>query len=623
MAVEQEQKPTPIGPARSTLEPLRAEPIIGDGDDGDDDEDDDEIVVPSASRPPLTHSPERQIIVTRPGPATASAETVARTESATQAKEAVKDFHEILGALDIKALAHKIHVFRMKPERGTYDDGEEIPLKGICGEVIEYRGVESIPDEDFIRERFGGGLYEIRVFGPAANGKGWIRKATREIPIPGPPILPHRRKAPGSQDAVLKTVLEQNEKERVRLAKEAADARERNDRLLMEQSKRQDQMMMTMMGPQKSVEQIAAEREERRLEAEKAERRHQEAIAEARRQHDLQLKQMELQQQRQIEEARLQQATAQRQFEMQMQAQRDSQAAALAAQQAQAQQQAQQQQQQMQMQMKQMEMQQAAQQAAALAQQNMSMQMMQQQQTAAQQQMNLMTQLMTSANSEKSVFLEKLLTKKDDDGDGFDKLLKMKEVIDVFSGKSDGEDGRETWEKVLDKVTDNLPKLPSMLQAANQLRGPQQQPATKKGLAPGSVVAAAIPEKAVEQLPAQTTTGAPTTEGAQPETITIDPSANDLTEFRGPTTEEINDIPTSLKILVQNIDLAMQRDLTAEQIKDRIVSQWPPEQVQLLTMQDAQGIVDAIEERTPDSWKIVSPGGKRTLRELHALLVGG
>lgn len=612
---EQEQRPIPTGPARSILEPLRPEPLI------DDDDDEDEEIVLSSGEPataPAQRPHERPLLVNRPLSSSPSGDTVARSDSANQAKEAIKDFYEILGGLDVKALPHKIHVFRMKPERGTYEDGEEVLLKGLCGEIIEYKGVESIPDEDYIRERFGGGIYEIRVFGPNAAGKGWIRKVTKEVPIPGQPMLPPRKKTPGSTDAVLKTVLEQNEKERLRLAREASDARERTDRLMQEQTKRQDNMMMTMLSPQKSSEQLLLEREERRADAEKAERRHQETLAAAKAQHEMQLKQMEMQQKQQIEDRRLAEATAHQQFQMQLEAQKS--AAALQAQQAQAQ---------LQMQMKQMEMQQTQQQAAFAQMQANTQQMMASQQqaaaaqqaamaAAAQQQTNLLMGMMTDANSEKSLFLEKLLSKKEDSGDGFDKLLKMKEVIDVFQGKGD-EDSRPSWERMFDKVTEVLPKVPTMLQAAQQMRAPVPSAATptKKVLRAGSVAVAEIPEKAVEQIsPPQTTAPA----ADQPETITVDALANDLADFKQPTPEEFADIPTSLRILVQNIDFAIQRDMSAEQITKQIVRAWPPEQIKLLSMQTAEEVINTIAEKTPVSWKIVSPAGKRIMREIHALL---
>lgn len=614
------------------------EPILGDEDDEDDDEDD-EIVLPSGApalggEPPLSHAGPgpRTMLINRPVSSGPSAEGVARADGAGIAKEVVSDFRDILGALDIKAGSHKITVIRLKPEKGIYDDGEEINLKGQCGEAIEYKGIDSIPDADYIKEHFGGGIYELRVGGPNSAGKGWSIKTRQEIPIPGAPILPYRKKAPGSQDGVLKTVLEQNEKERVRLAKEAADARERNDRLLAEQSKRQETFMMTLMSPQKTAEQLQAERDERRADAEKAERlrredsekaerRHQEQLAAAKEAAALQMRQMELAQQARIEESKLAAAQADRQFQMQLQAQKE--AAALQAQQAN---------QQLQMQMKQMETQAAAQQAQMQQMQATSMQMMQQQQQAfaaqaAQQQAasqassQLMMTMMNNANGEKGIFLERLLTQpKDTD---FDSLIKAKQVIDMMSGRGD-EDDRPGWERAMDKVLDNVDKIPKMLQAAKQLRPEAAAGATRKVLQPGTVAVAEIPERAVEQTPATTTapTAPPATEAVkQPETITIDVTANDLTEFRGPNAAELEDAASSLKLLVQNIDLALQKELTVDQIFTSIVKQWPPEHIQLLAMQDAETVVSTIEERTPDTWKIVSPVGKRAMRELHALLV--
>lgn len=588
-----------------TLEPLRA-PVPSAAAqvvEEEDDDDDDEVVAadgPALSVPlPQPQAPRPVMPVSRlMAPATPSAESVARADAAKIAKQAVEEFYEIIGGLDITTTPYKIRIDRMLPIKGMYDDGVEVPLKGNC-ESIEYAGPESIPTDESIREKFGGGTYQVAVWGPGANGKGFLPRAKKTIELPGFPKLPVRPATKsGSGNELTKDFLDRQDRERQRQADELRKERERADRLQNEMITRQTTMFAQLNAPKSEALIIAEAQERRETEARRAE--------EARRQHELQLKQMELQNQARIEEMRAQNAAAQ--------AAAQAQAQQLAAQQAQMQQQFQQQQQQTQMMIQQM--QQTATQQMQSSQQHMQM-MMQQAQQQAQAQVQMLTTIMSKTDSEKNFFLEKALSRKEEDG--IEKLLKMKQVIDVFSG-NDGGEATPTWERVLDKVTDALPKVPAMLSAARGLQKPAAAPATKKQIQPGSVAVAELPEKTVSsqaQAPAQTEATAPAKE---PETITVDPTANDLTELRAPTEEEQADIATSLTLLIKSVDLAIQQDMSAEDIVEKVVRLWPVEQQNMLTLQDVDATVTIIEERTPDSWKIVSPAGKRVLRKIHAIM---
>jgi hypothetical protein len=96
--------------------------------------------------------------------------------------------------------------------------------------------------------------------------------------------------------------------------------------------------------------------------------------------------------------------------------------------------------------------------------------------------------------------------------------------------------------------------------------------------------------------------------------------ANTLTDFVFPA--DGLSLPEAIPLLVQNIDLAIQRDLSAQRIYDEVVSKFPLEVLTVLKLASADQMVEILEQRAPGSWIINSLVGTRKIEELHAILVG-
>jgi hypothetical protein len=79
----------------------------------------------------------------------------------------------------------------------------------------------------------------------------------------------------------------------------------------------------------------------------------------------------------------------------------------------------------------------------------------------------------------------------------------------------------------------------------------------------------------------------------------------------------------SISLLVQNIDLAIQRDYSAKRIYDEVVSKFPLEVLTVLRLASAEQMIEILEQRAPASWIVNSLVGTKRIEELHALLVGG
>ena len=96
--------------------------------------------------------------------------------------------------------------------------------------------------------------------------------------------------------------------------------------------------------------------------------------------------------------------------------------------------------------------------------------------------------------------------------------------------------------------------------------------------------------------------------------------ANTLENFAFPT--DGLSLPEAIPLLVQNIDLAIQRNMTAQRIYDEVVSKFPLEVLTVLKLASADQMVEILEQRAPGSWIINSLVGTRKIEELHAILVG-
>ncbi|NBT35646.1 MAG: hypothetical protein EBT03_08945, partial [Betaproteobacteria bacterium] len=560
---------------------------------GDEDDGEDEIVAPRPLFRPATPSPSP---------------TMMRQQQQAVQQQTADEFETYLSTLEFDGNQHSVSLHRDEPE---YDSETRVRIRGYLEKFTRPVTFEEI------RTKHGGGKYKLIVHGPGFNGRPTI-KANRVIEIAGEPILPKNKASNGSSTSIpsavenlVKEAISSSDRQVERLAEENKDLKA----LVMAQMSKNDsglkEMLIHLANPQHAQQaqqqlieerrivemRMQAEREERRREQEAAERRHQQAMEMLRLQNEKQLEMMRLEQDRVRTEARLQAEQQQRQFELQMRA------------------------------MEKMD----AEKAQRAIEYNSFMQENANRQMLAMQEANKQTiEAMKAVDSMKMSWIEKQLSTKPPDP--IEQMIKLKQATDILSGKDDGGgEAKETWEKIADYAKDSVPGL---IAAIGLMRGgsaPAQLPPAQPQVMPGTVAVIDdvddLDEPPLRRTqrrrrralpPTQTTQPAPAPAAAAPvpAPATV---ANDLTEFVTPS--EGMEIEQQLEVLVKSIDLALQRDLSADQIVATVLSKFPKPTLDLLTQVDADTVVNLLEARAPSDWRINSLSGQMRVREVHAKLV--
>lgn len=648
--------PTPAAPVNEP--PQENDKVLLDDDDGDD------------FAPEQVYTPRPPFMPSRlPGaPPLAASPQQLRQQAMQQQQTVNDDFEAHLASLEFEGGHHSVTVHRVEPE---FDPATG---KRIAGYLAKFTRAVTFEE---IRSQYGGGKYRFVVHGPGPFGRPAI-KANKVYEIAGDPILPRSPNAaqntpqqmiPDAVSDIVDKAISTHEKTADRLAVEnreltremkqmlmatlnkgdgglketmmtmiteerkLAEQRAAEERRLQEQrlaAERQaaketrDLILSTVAKSEQSPQQLQAilmeerrlqeqrmlsEREERRREQEASERRHQQTLEMMRMQQEKQIEAMRIEQERVRAEARATEERARQQFELQLR--------------------------QLEKQESQKELQSLKMtefMASLQAQQVQQMQLAQQTQL---QQMQQFTQL------ERDFMLKQIdsLSKKKEDT-GIDQMLKFKQLFDTITGKDNdgGGEQRETWEKILDRINDSVPGI---VAAAGLLRGgaavqaAAPQPAPQPRVLPGSVAVVDIDDDE-ERVPMQrrqmrrrrrlpptqqqqrTTpspiveqpTSAPTSAGGE--------ASNEYADFVFPT--EDTAVEQSLEMLVKDIDLAIQRELSASEIDDQIIKKFPPTVAALVANTDVDTLLGVLEARAPSSWRINSLDGQQKVRELHALL---
>jgi hypothetical protein len=417
--------------------------------------------------------------------------------------------------------------------------------------------------------------------------------------------------------------------------------------MLEERRIQEDRMRSDREERQRELDRLASER---KRELEMAQATHERQLEMMRLQSERQIEQMRLEQQRMVEELRSRtasEATSGRDLLLFMQKMESEKSAT---------------------QQRQQEiflMQQQKQQELATAQATKQQEFLLQQQMQGQQM--LMSQMQSTQQTKETFLMEMIKEsrgKKDDFFSTVEKMQQFKKLMGSLNGEE--EDNRERWEKVLDRVGEAAPGIvavaSSFLQsrAQTQAQAPQQQqqqqqeaPQQSQRVLPGSVAYADV-EIPMPQLPparkkkapepaavaAPKPKAAPQAPQAAPKlkapkaapkpavqtsavleaTQPAQEGANTLADFAFPA--DGLSLPEAIPLLVQNIDLAVQRNMPAQQIYDEVVSKFPLEVLTVLKLASADQMVEILEQRAPGSWIINSLVGTRKIEELHAILVG-
>ena len=556
----------------------------------DDDDDDVEMDSDEAVRPAFR--------ATLPTP------TMTRTQAVALQQQTSEEFDAMLNSLEFEKGAHSVSVSRVEPE---FD-----PLTGrkISGYLEKFTRAIQL---DEIKAKYGGGKYRIIVHGPGFNGKPTV-KANRNVEIAGDPIQPAGRNSapqqasgmPSGVESIIKETLASADKQIERAAKETNEFKQ----LLMAQMSKGDggltEAILALANPAKAQEmmieerrlqeqRLVAEREERRRAEEAAERRHKETLEATRMNFEMQMRKYEIEQQRAREEAKEAVERQRQQYELQLKMFERAES----------------------------EKEARLQKMAEIEADRQAKQMVQMQQISQMQ----MESMRSMSNLEREFLLKQLETvQKQVKNNPLDDLLKTKQLLDTLSGN---DEETPTWKLVADEFKEALPGL---LAAAGMLKGssqPQAQP--QQQVLPNSIAVLdeddyepprALPapqrrrrgSRRVPRKVEPVTLETPASQ-APPQAAEV---ANELTDFVFPA--EGTDIEQVLVMLVKDLDLALQKELSPSQIHEQVIKRFAPEVALILRAQDVETLIKTIEERAPSSWRINTLDGQSKIKELYEIL---
>lgn len=594
-------------------------------------------------------------------------------------RENLSEYDEMLASIDFDSSKnHRILLVRVKPEWDVASG------KRLAGYLEEFR--KPVTPEEIRAKHGGGEYTLTLQGPSGHDGGGRIVfKKQKNIEISGDPIVPNSPRSAASvaaaaaatkatedsgQLALVKQVMESKERDTQRLWAEQQDLKKmllqtmsKNDsgikdvvatalngggdlrrEMLEERRIQEDRMRSDREERQRELDRLASER---KRELELAQATHERQLEMMRLQSERQIEQMRLEQQRMVEELRSRtasEATSGRDLLLFMQKMESEKSAT---------------------QQRQQEiflMQQQKQQELATAQATKQQDFLLQQQMQGQQM--LMSQMQSTQQTKETFLMEMLKEsrgKKDDFFSTVEKMQQFKQLMASMNGGGE-EDSRERWEKVLDRVGEAAPGIvavassfmQSRQQQQQQQQAPQQQePQQAQRVLPGSVAFADVEIPMPQLPPARKPKPAPVAAAAPPKpkpapkpapvapkpktaapapkpavktsavleaTQPAQEGANTLTDFVFPA--DGLSLPEAIPLLVQNIDLAIQRDLSAQRIYDEVVSKFPLEVLTVLKLASADQMVEILEQRAPGSWIINSLVGTRKIEELHAILVG-
>jgi hypothetical protein len=224
------------------------------------------------------------------------------------------------------------------------------------------------------------------------------------------------------------------------------------------------------------------------------------------------------------------------------------------------------------------------------------------------------------------------------EGSGIDSLAKQLLTLNDLRSTLTGGDGESsTLDKVMevgDKLgTTVLPIVQQVMAARSQARSaasapiPNPAPMPMAMALPKPVVldlgpkAPALPAPATQTPPATPTAPAAAAEAAP---APSDGQANDLKDITLPTGGE--DLVAAAVLLVKNIDFAIQRNMTAEQIVDQILEPFEEKAPAMMSMAAGLGNSDQllafIQSNVPNDWVILSPRGEDIVAEAFELWQG-
>ncbi len=510
-------------------------------------------------------------------------------------------------------------------------DSPKILLDGRnCGGFLEEL-VDSNVNIAWVKAKYGGGKYRVRLKGPSRDGKRqnvYIKQTT--LNVAGDAIMPvsavekerKEDKLRESQNNLFSALMDKNA--------EAEQRARENEKELREQAETQQNNMLAMvvqmmnnkpdpnetLGPILATMTSTNEKREREL-------AEQQRLSEERRREDQKAAEERRREERKEAEDRRREEAAERKREEDKAAREHS--AMLermrvdaAAQQAQ--------------QLQQMQMQQQAQQAQMQmqmqSQQQMTQMMMQMFQTNGTKSEKQQMQMMEMQRQQQDNMMQMMLAtnKKDSMGDTLATLAAMRDFVNPPEV-----DDRSTVEKVFDKVAEAAPTVVGGLAALNQQQQAAQQQvvAGPRPLAPPQPQTVAVVEDidavvqpSGELPPAEVQSGEPVAEatGENPPPLEEDMS-NPLKTFPEDPYKNL-DIQNGIAMLVQMIDLGIQQELEVDDLFAKAIEPMPTMQKMILKGLPTDGLKEQISANTPETWEIRTAAGDVMIEALHVKLKG-
>lgn len=528
-----------------------------------------------------------------------------------------KEYEEMIDALDLKE-NFKVMVTRIAPQR----DEEGNTIAGF----IETHEEKMYPQD--LKELYGGGKYKIQIKGPdARNPRKSIFKAQQQLVIGGPPKIANGAST-GAGSKLIKEILEQERRDR---KEEARQLKEHNEKLerKMEEEKKQNMetftQLMQLQQEQRRQEEERRDREDRQREErlreerriEMEERREERRMEEERRREEREEARREERERREEERRREERAREERRLEEERR--REERQAELAMQQ-----------QREALRIEQLRLEQERQSQImelVLSTKNAS----------SDQQLETQKMLMTlmQGNSDKVIEIMKSAGK----GDPLDQFEKFARIKNLFDPPAED---KATWEKVTDRLEGFMPAVVGALAASNpqaaaalaaqQEQGapqdpgaPQAQP-TEMYFAPGNpsnmLPPASQPQEhpPEQSNPTQTAQAPGAAHNAPPEQPMPDTQhpLNDLTEFT-PIPKGV-DVQTQAQVLVKNIDLAIQKDVSAKELMSTTLAEMPILVKSTLKNMPEDEVLALLADSVPPNWAIASPRGQEYVKEVLGVL---
>ncbi len=620
------------GPAGAFLDSLPDGDEKNHPDDGGDDSGEGEPVdtAPEPTRRPRGNAGVTNVPRGVRGPRAMTPEQRQSSPALNRAREfqenAYVELDAMLADLNFSQRNYEIRVSRLSPE--TDENGVD-----CTGNLYVYKTKVSIEQ---IQQRFGGGVYEVKIWGPhPATGVNKILKTDTVkiagLPKPMPTHKDVQRERQGSEvGEVLRAFAESNDKNQQRVA-DILDRQRDTPGALSELLPALTPLIERFLSKseQSTASMIEAQREERRAdEARRAEERSKEderrreeredrrREEDKRRDEERRAEDKRRDDDRRLEEARKEHAREERErLTQEREAERER---------------AREERDRLREEMKQEAAEKQRQHERDLAAQSeRTKQDAQRQQEFLSMMQNFQSTQMEMLTARQETGGIKAVT---------ENLLMLKQLSNTLTGNDEEPNGFERFtENLQTAITSVMPVAQQVMAARAPRQQAQQQPQQGQpqqqqqqqrpilvDLGPKRT---ALPAQQPQQQPTQNPGTPPaampaaqTQESTMPAVETI---VNDFKEFHFP--DAGDDMKTAGQMLLKNVDLAVQRNMTAEQIVKQVLEPFETLSPMLATMATSlsgEQLVGFVEANVPSDWAILTPKGEELIVEAFDLWSG-